>query len=228
MEETRTVSLTLPLATVYEQAKTRLRTESVAVGIALVAEGGCLVDEDSICATEESSSSMVGVLQGALVDEEKARTTPRSSTITFYSQRFAYGEFSNFSEHPFRLDDERWPTSEHYFQAQKFVGTGMYELIRKAKSPSIAAQLGRSRKVKLRPDWENVKDDVMRTAVSAKFGAHPELRELLLRTGDAMLVEKTKSDYYWGCGSSGTGKNRLGQVLMELRAHLRSRPDARS
>ena len=75
MEETRTVSLALPLATVYEQAKTRLRTESVAVGIALVAEGGCLVDEDSICATEESSSSMVGVLQGALVDKEKARTT---------------------------------------------------------------------------------------------------------------------------------------------------------
>ena len=64
MEETRTVSLALPLATVYEQAKTRLRTESVAVGIALVAEGRCLVDEDSICVTEESSSSMVGVLQG--------------------------------------------------------------------------------------------------------------------------------------------------------------------
>ena len=43
--------------------------------------------------------------------------------IEFYSTKDAYGAFSNFSAHPFDLDGKRWPTSEHYFQAQKFVTT---------------------------------------------------------------------------------------------------------
>jgi predicted NAD-dependent protein-ADP-ribosyltransferase YbiA (DUF1768 family) len=38
--------------------------------------------------------------------------------IHFYSVGDPYGEFSNFSPHPITLDDKRWPTSEHYFQAR--------------------------------------------------------------------------------------------------------------
>ena len=157
-------------------------------------------------------------------EEEKAPGTP---TITFYSQRNAYGEFSNFFASPFELDGKRWSTSEHYFQAQKFVGTSepYVEAIRTSKSPAAAATLGRSRAVRMRADWESVKDDVMRTAVLAKFGAHLDLRDLLLNTRNAMLVEKTSGDYYWGCGSTGTGRNRLGQILMELRALLREKAE---
>ena len=50
-----------------------------------------------------------------------------------------------------------WPTTEHYFQAQKFAGTEYEEKIRLTNSPMIAARLGRSRIHPLRPDWENVK-----------------------------------------------------------------------
>ena len=143
-------------------------------------------------------------------------------TINFYSVGDEYGCFSNFSPHPFTLQGKRWPTSEHYFQAQKFAGTEHEEAIRKAKSPMIAARMGRSRKRPLRRDWESAKDNVMRTAVLAKFQAHEDIREILLATGDEKIVEDTTNDYYWGCGSKGNGKNKLGLILMEVREQLRA------
>ena len=132
------------------------------------------------------------------------------------------GELSNFSPQPIELDGRTWPTNEHYFQAQKFVGTVHEEAIRLADSPGRAAQMGRSREFPLRADWEAVKDDIMRKAVRAKFTQHPAMRELLLSTGEALLVDHTKEDRYWGDGGDGSGLNRLGKILMEVRAELKS------
>jgi ribA/ribD-fused uncharacterized protein len=80
---------------------------------------------------------------------------------------------------------------------------------------------GPERRRPLRADWEQVKDDVMREAVRAKFRAHADLRAELLATGDEELVENAPGEYYWGCGADGSGKNMLGRILMELRAELR-------
>ena len=144
-------------------------------------------------------------------------------TIYFYSKTAAYYELSNFSPHGFQLDRVYWPTAEHYFQAQKFPAQPAYqEQIRRARSPKDAKALGRSRKVPLRPDWEEVKDEVMRRALRAKFLAHSELATLLLGTGTRRLVENAPSDEYWGCGRTGSGKNRLGFLLMELRGTLKA------
>lgn len=140
--------------------------------------------------------------------------------ILFYRVREPYGEFSNFSPHPITLKGRYWPTSEHYFQAQKFVGTAHEEEVRLARSPRIAARMGRSRQRPLRKDWETVKDDIMREALRAKFSQHSALRSTLLNTGCAELVEHTTNDRYWADGGDGTGKNRLGQLLMELRTQL--------
>ena len=140
--------------------------------------------------------------------------------IEFYSTRDAYGDFSNFAAHSVYLDGKSWPTTEHYFQAQKFVGTPYAEEIRRAKSPMIAARLGRSRKHPLRKDWESVKVSVMHAAVLAKFSQHAELTALLLGTGDALLVESTYNDSYWGDGGDGSGKNQLGKILMQVRETL--------
>jgi N-glycosidase YbiA len=142
--------------------------------------------------------------------------------ILFYSQHETpYGIFSNFSPHGFTLDGKYWPTSEHYFQAQKFAGLPDEEEIRLAPTPMKAADRGRERKRPLRADWETVKEDVMRRALRAKFTTHAALRETLLSTGDACLVENAPGDFYWGIGKDGTGRNRLGHLLMELRDELR-------
>jgi ribA/ribD-fused uncharacterized protein len=140
--------------------------------------------------------------------------------INFYSTAGEYGCFSNFSRHPVFLKGKRWPTSEHYFQAQKFAGTEHEERVRLCKTPRAAADLGRSRKLPLRRDWESVKDRVMREAVLAKFSQHDDLKATLLGTGAAALVEHTTNDSYWGDGGDGSGKNVLGRILMSVRAEL--------
>jgi len=144
------------------------------------------------------------------------------SRILFYRVREPYGELSNFSPHPIKLKGKTWPTSEHYFQAQKFAGTEYEEEIRRAKSPMIAARLGRSRKEPLRKDWESAKEMIMREALYAKFTQHPALHSLLLSTDDETIVEHTENDNYWGDGGDGSGRNRLGVLLMELREKLRT------
>ncbi len=143
-------------------------------------------------------------------------------SIYFYKTNEAYGCFSNFSKHPFELDNKLWPTSEHYFQAQKFAGTEYEEHIRLTATPMDAANMGRDRKLPLRKDWEIVKDEIMRKAVMAKFRANEDARKILLSTGNEELIENTTKDYYWGCGDNGTGRNMLGRILMEVRAELRN------
>jgi ribA/ribD-fused uncharacterized protein len=143
-------------------------------------------------------------------------------TIYFYSTKeFPYGCFSNFSAHGFDLDGKHWSTSEHYFQAQKFINTEFYDKVHAAKSARQAANIGRDRNLPLRADWEQVKEDAMRRALYAKFTSHAKLKEILLSSGTEQLVEKTSGDYYWGCGTNGTGQNRLGVLLMQLRDKLR-------
>ena len=111
--------------------------------------------------------------------------------IYFYSRTSAFHEFSNFAPFGFEEDGAYWPTVEHYFQAQKFPGAenaGYREKIRKATTPKEAKALGRTRNIVIRPDWEEVKEDIMLAALRKKFAAS-KLRELLLSTGDRPLVE---------------------------------------
>ena len=144
-----------------------------------------------------------------------------STTIRFYRTDDPYGEFSNLSPHPIVVDGVVWPTSEHFFQAQKFAGTEHEEAIRHASTPDKAAKMGRDRKRPLRADWEEMRNDVMQLATYCKFTQHPELRQLLLDTEDACLVEHTTNDHYWGDGGDGSGQNMLGRILMEIRDLLK-------
>jgi ribA/ribD-fused uncharacterized protein len=146
--------------------------------------------------------------------------------VNFYSVGDDFGQFSNFAPFPIALDGERWPTSEHYFQAAKFDNAEYKLKIRRANSPMEAARLGRDRKQKIRRDWESVKVGIMRDAVLAKFTQHDELRALLLSTGEAKIVERTENDSYWGDGGDGSGKNMLGQILMQVRESLRVTAEA--
>jgi ribA/ribD-fused uncharacterized protein len=144
--------------------------------------------------------------------------------IYFYTVHGPYGSLSNFSPHGFTAEDLYWRTSEHFFQAHKFTEPAHFLAIHRARAPKQAAEMGRDRRRPLRPDWEQVKEGVMRQALRLKFHAHPALRELLLATGDELLIEAAPHDYYWGGGQDGSGKNRLGILLMELREALRAAP----
>ena len=152
----------------------------------------------------------------------KILTKQSDNTVKFYSTRKPWGHFSNFSLHPIEIDGKVWPTSEHYFQAQKFAGTEHEEAVRLTETPGDSARMGRDRSLPLRSDWEEVKDDVMRVAVEAKIRQHKDIMALLLATGDSEIIEHTTNDSYWGDGGDGSGKNMLGTILMEIRAKILS------
>ena len=142
--------------------------------------------------------------------------------IRFYHSGEKWGELSNFSRHAVYIRDRIWPTVEHFYQSQKFAGTANEENIRRSNSPTAAKCLARALSKELkRSDWPAAKDAVMRAALHAKFHQHPDLAHLLLRSGDQLLVEHSHDDAYWGDGGDGSGLNRLGQLLMELRIELR-------
>lgn len=145
--------------------------------------------------------------------------------IKFYRSSDPFGWMSNFARFPIELDGKDWPTSEHYYQAQKYLDPQLQERVRLASGPGQAALIGRDRDLPLREDWDEVKDDVMRKVVAAKFAQHEELAYELVATGDAILIEHTKNDTYWADGGNGKGKNMLGVILMEVRDGLRGECD---
>lgn len=108
---------------------------------------------------------------------------------------------------------------EHLFQAAKTLDHKEQEEIMRAHSPGKAKRLGR--KATLRSDWEEVKLDHMEFFLRWKF-SNPELRQKLLDTGDATLVEGNHwGDTYWGV-CRGKGENHLGKLLMKIREDLRA------
>ena len=142
--------------------------------------------------------------------------------IHFYKTKEPWGEFSNFARYPISFDGLEWPTSEHAYQAQKFLDPDLRERVRACATPKDAAKMGRDPTNPLREDWEAVMLDVMRRVVRAKFTQSPYLREQLLLTGDEEIAEHTANDSFWADGGTGFGQNWLGKILMELRAELRA------
>ena len=140
--------------------------------------------------------------------------------IEFNSHEMKYGFLSNFYPCAVEYNGMRFKSAEAAFQSQK--DPSRQEEFEQY-SPSEAKYYGR--KGELRPDWEQVKDQIMADILMAKFSQNPELRKRLLKTGDEELVEKTWwHDTYWGiCDCERCrcrGKNKLGELLMELRAYF--------
>lgn len=130
-----------------------------------------------------------------------------------------YRFLSNFWRVPVELDGEIYPSVEHAYQAAKTVVASEREAIRCTVKSGDAKRAGR--KVTLRPDWEQVKDDVMLNLLRQKFAAGILRANLLATDGD--LVEGNYwGDTYWGV-CNGRGQNKLGRMLMQVREELRKR-----
>ena len=117
------------------------------------------------------------------------------------------------------LDGEIWHSSEHYFQAQKFIGTPIVDYIRNSSSARVAFERSRDPAISvwIRGDWDDVKRDIMYKTLLAKFTQNEHLRRSLILTGTRKLIEAAPHDSFWGCGADGKGQNELGKLLMEIR-----------
>lgn len=142
--------------------------------------------------------------------------------ILFYSKCAEYSWLSNFSEHKFTLDGLRWLSVEHFYQAQKFLGTKTFEQIRRSATPLKARKIGQNRSLVIGSDWHQVKEEVMKRAIRAKFEQNKRLRSQLLATGEEELIHYSSRDLFWGRNEEGIGDNRLGEIIMEIRQKLRN------
>ena len=196
----------------------------------IAGQGGHFADGSRKPVSSSPASSSAGrqplkAIHSFLTPSHIGSLSSSSKEIRFYNQDEPYYEFTNFYRAPIQVDGYKWPTSEHYFQAQKFVGTPYVDVIRKLPSARDAFQFSRDPRVSrwCRSDWESVKDNVMLKALHMKFRQHEKLRRKLLETGEKKLVEHTSNDSYWGDGGDGSGRNTLGKLLMQLRKGLRAK-----
>lgn len=135
-----------------------------------------------------------------------------------------YFFLSNFFLCPILYKGKAYPSAEYLFQALKTKNKDAREVIRLAPTPARAKRLGRH--VKLRPDWEKIKDDVMFQVLIFKFAQNHDLQSLLKKTAGYDLEEGNMwHDQYWGsCRCKKhidvQGRNQLGKALMKLRNQL--------
>ena len=128
-----------------------------------------------------------------------------------------YRFLSNFYPCAVWFAGDWYKSVEHAYQAAKTLDYEERCHIRKLKTAGEAKRAGM--KVKLRPDWENIKLNTMKDLLKQKFDRdeNPDLYRLLQNTGHAKLVEgNTWGDTYWGV-CNGIGANHLGRMLMEVR-----------
>jgi ribA/ribD-fused uncharacterized protein len=153
--------------------------------------------------------------------------------IRFYrANEKPYGAFSNLFRRPIVFEDTTFATAEHAYQAGKARKPEVKEWLMAAPSPSLLAMAAHGLyQWDITPSWSRIKFDRMRLVLYAKFSQHDDLREILLSTGSARLVESATVDNpvnrLWG-EVNGVGKNMLGVLLMDLRALLSVPAKARS
>jgi len=146
--------------------------------------------------------------------------------IRFYrASEKPYGPFSNLHRRPVVFEGEEFATSEHAYQAGKARKPEVRRWLMEAPSPSLLAMAAHGLYYwDVAPGWSTSKFNRMRAVLRAKFTQHDDLRDLLLSTGKARLVESATVDNevnrLWG-EVDGVGRNMLGVMLMELRAELR-------
>ena len=146
--------------------------------------------------------------------------------IRFYrASEKPYGAFSNLHRREVEFEGEVFPTSEHAYQAGKARKPEVRAWLMSAPSPALLAMAAHGLYYwDIAPGWSKTKFVRMREVLRAKFTQHADLRELLLSTGEARLVESATMDNevnrLWG-EVNGSGRNMLGVMLMELRDDLR-------
>lgn len=142
--------------------------------------------------------------------------------IEEFSGRYRF--LSNFWKEPFIIDGIVYNTNEHYYQSMKGGTKQDKKYVREADTPYQSKQRGRS--ISMRVGWDDMKLDVMRKGLRAKFTQNESLKKKLLETGNAILEEGNDwGDSFWGINKNPKkgkvgGKNHLGKLLMELRREL--------
>lgn len=157
-----------------------------------------------------------------------------NGTIEFYDKQRSYYELTNFYENyrhgnliPIHYQGQDYKTSEHAFQYTKFNYSNhnaqtVANKILNAATARDAFKIAQKNQGLIHRNWTNMKDNVMYEVVKSKFTTSSRhLRNVLLGTGNAYLVETSPYDGYWGYGHNKQGENKLGKILMRVREEIK-------
>ena len=141
--------------------------------------------------------------------------------------RGTYEPFSMFYDAPFEMYGITFPTGEHALHWHKTTNNLEKLEVLNSATPQAAKRIGR--RVTLVSNWDSIREEIAYKINMAKFSQNPDLKRLLLSTGDTELIEgNTWHDNIWGscsCGqrsTCGNGRNMLGKILMRVRHDLRT------
>ena len=149
------------------------------------------------------------------------KTEIESNKLLFYRSNGKYGFLSNLYKRCIVFEKIRFPTSEHAYQYGKFKDEKVADWAMIAPKPHLLAILAHNLFVwDIVPNWSKIKESRMEAVLRAKFNQHSDLATKLIETGNAILIEDSKSDAFWGIGKKGKGKNRLGKLLMKIRSEI--------
>ena len=129
---------------------------------------------------------------------------------------------STIAPRPFELEEYRWPSAEHYYQAHKFEGMAYVDQILSAETGQKAHELGTRRFKRKVKGWKHKRRVWMTRALYRVTAEYSSVRESLLETGDTLLVETSLYDHYWGVGRDQRGENMLGKVWMDIRQKIQA------
>lgn len=116
-----------------------------------------------------------------------------------------------------KIWDMKFSCSEAAFNAAKFLHKPEFAVRFTLLEGREAWKLAQLHSYEQRADWYKVREKIMLEVLRAKFKQNGDLMELLLATGNAYLVENSSHNSFWADGGDGTGKNRLGNLLMQIR-----------
>ena len=139
----------------------------------------------------------------------------------FFSRHDENELLGSASQHPFFLEEQEWPTAEHYYQASLFDNPAIKTRILELKTAKDVMDFTKWKFFQKKKGWKQLRQVLMTRAIYTKCKTYPEIAERLLATGDKKLVENSTYDYFWGCGRDRRAENTYGKVLMNVRDKLR-------
>lgn len=148
--------------------------------------------------------------------------TIRHTMIEIPYYETSYFALHNFSAHAIVINGVIYPTAEHAFHAFKFTDNELSQKIIECASPIAAYKLAKELKPQRRSDWDEIKVDILTNIVRHKVQQNPDVKEVLLLSGDELIVEVNPNDDFWGSGPNGDGLNQTGRILMKVRDELRA------
>lgn len=153
--------------------------------------------------------------------KKEEKNLNNKNEIRFYRASGEYGYLSNLYKRGIVFEGRYFDCAEKAYQYGKPKDRNVADWMINAPKPHLVAVLAHALLAfDIREDWNEIKVGRMRDVLREKFQQAPDLREKLIATKDAVLIEESKSDAFWGLGKKGNGQNMLGILLMEVRIEL--------